>query len=99
MSIISSYHFIQFSFYVLNGIISFVQEYNANYSMLLIFKSNLANLIIHWIIILSFASFFFFIKYDTYCIDINNIFIPNFMNNFLNKISKNKQKGASHFEW
>lgn len=90
VSIISSYYFIQFSFYVLNGIISFAEGYNANYSMLLIFKSNLANLIIHWIIILGFASFFFFIKYDTYCIDINNIFIPNFMNNFLNRISKNK---------
>ncbi|WP_293560102.1 DnaJ domain-containing protein [Parvimonas sp.] len=98
VSVISSYYFIQFSFYILNVLINFAEGYNPNYSMLLIFKSNLVNLVIHWIIILTIAIIFFVVKCEIYCVDLEEVLNFNFrgFSNYPKKnFNENKNKNNS----
>lgn len=73
ISMISSYYFLQFSFYVLNELVKFAEGKNPNYNMLLIFKNMTVNTAIHYVIIILIGFMFFFVKCDLYCIELDEL--------------------------
>lgn len=91
ISMISSYYFLQFSFYVLNELVKFAEGKNPNYNMLLIFKNSNINIAIHYTIIIAIGFMFFFVKCDSYCIELEKL-IQNTFENFSIHLPKNNKK-------